>query len=417
MEVLKINGGIKLAGTVKVDGAKNAALPILAATTIVGGTHRISNVPELRDISTMMQILESLGCKTRRDDDVITVDSTGISSTRIPEELMMKMRSSIFLMGPLLARFGEVETFQPGGCAIGERKMDIHFSGLEDLGVEFVQSGDSIRGKSERIIGTAIKLRFPSVGATENLMMAAVTAEGVTTIENAAREPEIVDLQDFLNGLGAKISGAGTSTISITGVDSLRAAEHRVIPDRIVAGTILCATVACGGSVDILEARVDHIESLVTVLREMGADIESHGNGIRVSMHERPSAIGELRTGPYPEFPTDLQSQVMVILSIASGDSSIRETIFESRFQHVEQLRLMGADIVIDGEVAKIHGIDGLKGARVASTDLRAGAALVIAGMVASGETTVENLNHIDRGYHRIEELFNGLGASIKRES
>lgn len=416
MEVLKIDGGRKLAGTVKVDGAKNAALPILAATTIVGGVHRISNVPELRDISTMMQILESLGCKAKRDGDVITVDSTGIDSTQIPAELMMKMRSSIFLMGPLLARFGEVETFQPGGCAIGERKMDIHFSGLEDLGVDFVQSGDSIKGKSEKLIGAAIKLRFPSVGATENLMMAAVTAEGVTTIENAAREPEIVDLQDFLNGLGAKISGAGTSTIYITGVDSLRAAEHRVIPDRIVAGTILCATVACGGSVDVLDARIDHIESLVTVLRQMGADIESHGNGIKVSMHGRPSAIGELRTGPYPEFPTDLQSQVMVILSIASGDSSIRETIFESRFQHVEQLRLMGADIVIDGEVAKIQGVDQLTGARVASTDLRAGAALVIAGMVASGETIVENLNHIDRGYHRIEELFNGLGANIKRE-
>lgn len=417
MEVLKIDGGKRLAGTVKVDGAKNAALPILAATTIVGGMHRISNVPELRDISTMMQILESLGCKTKREGDVVTVDSTDITSTQIPAELMMKMRSSIFLMGPLLARFGEVETFQPGGCAIGERKMDIHFSGLEDLGVQFVQSGDSIKGKSSRLIGTAIKLRFPSVGATENLMMAAATAEGMTTIENAAREPEIVDLQDFLNALGARISGAGTSTISVTGVNSLGAAEHRVIPDRIVAGTILCATVACGGSVDVLEARIDHIESLVKSLREMGAEIEAHANGIRVSMNQRPKAIEEIKTGPYPDFPTDLQSQVMVILSIASGDSSMKETIFESRYQHVEQLRLMGAEIAIEGEVAKIHGIDGLTGTTVASTDLRAGAALVIAGMVARGETTVENLNHIDRGYHRIEELFNELGASIRRES
>jgi len=417
MEVLKIKGGSKLSGSVKVDGAKNAALPILAATTIVGGTHRISNVPDLRDIDVMLQILESLGCQTSRDGDTVTVDSTSIHSTQIPEHLMRRMRSSIFLMGPLIARFGEVETFQPGGCAIGERKMDIHFSGLEELGVKFEQNGDSIKGFAGKLKGTTVTLRFPSVGATENLMMAAVGTDGLTIIGNAAREPEIVDLQDFLNRLGAKVSGAGTSTIRIEGVGNLSPSEHRVIPDRIVAGTILCATVACGGSVDIIDARIDHVDSLVTVLREIGADIEQLTDGIKVTMHGRPNSIGELRTGPYPEFPTDLQSQLMVILSISNGTSVIRETIFESRFQHVDQLKLMGADIQVEGELARIRGVESLSGNRVASSDLRAGAALVIAGMAAKGETVVENLNHIDRGYHRIETLFSGLGASVKRES
>ena len=416
MEVLKIKGGERLSGSVKIDGAKNAALPILAATTIVGGTHRISNVPDLRDIDVMVQILESLGCKVARERDVIVVDSSGITSTQIPENLMRRMRSSIFLMGPLLARFGEVETFQPGGCAIGERKMDIHFSGLEDLGVVFEQNGDSIKGVSKELIGNTIKLRFPSVGATENLMMAAVTASGTTTIENAAREPEIVDLQDFLHRLGAKISGAGTTTITIEGVDDLSASEHRVIPDRIVAGTVLCATAACGGTVEVIDARIDHIESLVEVLRKIGADIEKTDFGIRISMEGRPHAIEELKTGPYPDFPTDLQSQVMVILSIANGTSVIRETIFESRYQHVEQLRLMGADIHLNGEVAEIEGVERLNGAEVSATDLRAGAALVIAGMAAEGETIVDNLNHIDRGYYRIENIFTSLGAVIRRE-
>jgi UDP-N-acetylglucosamine 1-carboxyvinyltransferase len=417
MEVLKINGGNNLSGSVKVDGAKNAALPILAATTIVGGTHRISNVPDLRDIDVMLQILESLGCETSRNGDIITVDSTAIHSTQIPEHLMRRMRSSIFLMGPLIARFGEVETFQPGGCAIGERKMDIHFSGLEELGVKFEQNNNSIRGFAGKLKGTTVSLRFPSVGATENLMMAAVKTDGLTVIENVAREPEIVDLQDFLNGLGAKVSGAGSSSIRVEGVGSLSPSEHRVMPDRIVAGTILCATVACGGTVDVIDARIDHVDSLVTVLREIGADIEQLTNGIRVTMHGRPNSIGELRTGPYPEFPTDLQSQLMVILSISSGTSVIRETIFESRFQHVDQLNLMGAEIQVEGELARIRGVENLLGTRVSSTDLRAGAALVIAGMVAKGETTVGNLNHIDRGYHKIESLFSGLGASIKRES
>jgi len=416
MEILRIKGGLELSGSVRIDGAKNAALPILAATTIVGGVHRISNVPVLRDIEVMIQILESLGCKVTREGDAVVVDSSGINSTRIPENLMQRMRSSIFLMGPLIARFGEVETFQPGGCAIGERKMDIHFSGLEDLGVSFEQSGDSIKGVSTKLVGGLIKLRFPSVGATENLMMAAVTASGTTKIENAAREPEIVDLQDFLNRLGAKITGAGTSTIEIEGVGKLTASEHRVIPDRIVAGTVLCATVACGGSVELIDARIDHIESLVDVLRKIGATIEKSDSGIKISMQGRPRSITEIKTGPYPEFPTDLQSQVMVILSIAEGTSVIRETIFESRFQHVEQLRLMGAEIDLDGEVATIKGVQSLTGNRVSSTDLRAGAALVIAGMAASGETIVENLNHIDRGYHSIEILFSGLGARISRE-
>jgi len=417
MEVLKIEGGRALSGAVKVDGAKNAALPILAATTIVGGIHRISNVPDLRDINTMLQILEALGCKTFRSGDTVTIDSSAIHSTQIPEDLMRRMRSSIFLMGPLLARFGEVETFQPGGCAIGERKMDIHFSGLENLGVVFEQSGDSIKGRSKKLFGNSIRLRFPSVGATENLMMAAVKASGTTIIGNAAREPEIVDLQDFLNRLGAKVSGAGTSDITIEGVDNLSASEHRVIADRIVAGTILCATAACGGTVDVIDARIDHLESLIEVLRKVGAEIEETGNGIKISMHCRPRPIEELQTGPYPEFPTDLQSQVMVILSIANGTSVIRETIFESRFQHAEQLKLLGADIEIQGESARITGVERLKGNRVASTDLRAGAALVIAGMAATGVTTVENLNHVDRGYHKIEDLFSHLGAKIRRES
>lgn len=417
MEKLVIEGGRPLTGVARIHGAKNAALPILAASILVSGKHKITNVPNLLDIQVMLGILRSLGCKAVIEDDEVFLDTTGLHSYHIPEELMRQMRSSVFLMGPLLARFGRVQFYQPGGCAIGERKIDLHLRGLEAMGAVIEESTNMIICSAERLTGADIALDFPSVGATENIMMAAVLAEGKTTIFNAAREPEIQDLQNFLNSLGAKVSGAGTDTIVIQGTEHLRPSinGYRVIPDRIVTGTLMVAAAATKGHVRLERTCPEHLTAVIHVLKRAGIQITTEDDIIEVSSHARPRAIERIITSPYPAFPTDLQAQAMLLLSLADGVSSIKETIFEGRFKHVNELGRMGADIRVDLNTAIIRGVSSLYGASVEATDLRAGAALVIAGLAAKGITTVTQIHHIDRGYDRIEHIFQSLGASIER--
>ena len=417
MDKLVIEGGKPLSGAIRIHGAKNAALPILAASLLAKGKVKLRNVPCLLDIEVMLGILNRLGCITSREGEEITIDSSAVYSSHVPEDLMRQMRSSIFLMGPLLARFGEVSVYQPGGCAIGERKIDIHLSGLEALGAQIDEHGGQIRCSVTKLQGTDIHLDFPSVGATENIMMAAVLAEGTTTITNAAREPEISDLQNFLNAMGASIIGAGTDTITITGVHKLEPCEYTIIPDRIVAGTILIAAAATRGSVTITNCNSSHLVSLLHILRRTGIQIRAHSDIITVNGLSRPKAVDRILTSPYPAFPTDLQSQIMVLLSLAEGTSVINETVFEGRFKHVDELVRMGADISVDWSSAIIRGVPRLYGATVEATDLRAGAALVIAGLAAQGTTTLEQVHHIDRGYERIEELFSSLGANVYRKT
>ncbi|GGA20890.1 UDP-N-acetylglucosamine 1-carboxyvinyltransferase [Paenibacillus physcomitrellae] len=417
MDKLVIEGGKPLSGTIRIHGAKNAALPIMAASLLADGTVRLRNVPRLLDIEVMLGILTRLGCEVVRNGDEVTIDSSKADSSHVPEDLMKLMRSSIFLMGPLLARFGEVFIYQPGGCAIGERKIDMHLSGLEALGAVIEESGGQIRCAAAKLKGTDIHLDFPSVGATENIMMAAVLAEGRTTLTNAAREPEIQDLQNFLNTMGASISGAGTDTITIQGVKKLVPCEYEIIPDRIVAGTALIAAAATRGSITLRNSNPSHLVSLLHVLRRAGIQIRAYDDIISVNGLTRPKAVDRIVTSPYPAFPTDLQSQIMVLLSLADATSIIKETVFEGRFKHVGELVRMGADITVDLHSAIIRGVPRLYGATVEATDLRAGAALVIAGLAAQGKTTVEQIHHIDRGYERIEEMFQSLGAVVYRET
>lgn len=415
MEKLVIEGGKPLSGTVRIHGAKNAALPILAACTMTSGVHRIGNVPDLLDIHVMLDILRALGCKAELREDVVSLETSSTHSSHVPEELMKLMRSSIFLMGPLLSRFGHVQVYQPGGCAIGERKIDLHLKGLKALGAIIEESGNTISCRADRLKGTDITLDYPSVGATENIMMAATLAEGVTTISNAAREPEIQDLQNFLNAMGAKIIGAGTDTITIEGVDSLTPRAYRIIPDRIVTGTLMVAAAATRGNVTLENVCPAHLKSVIHVLKRAGVQIVADDDIIVVNSCARPKAVDRIITSPHPAFPTDLQAQMMVLLSLADGVSVMKETVFEGRFKHVDELSRMGADIRVDLSSAFIRGVPRLYGATVEATDLRAGAALVIAGLAANGTTIVEQVHHIDRGYDRIERIFGRLGAKIER--
>lgn len=417
MDKLVIEGGKPLSGTIRIHGAKNAALPIMAASLLADGAVHLRNIPRLLDIEVMLGILERLGCTVAREEDKLVIDTAPLNSCHVPEDLMSQMRSSIFLMGPLLARFGEVHFYQPGGCAIGERKIDLHLSGLEALGAEIEETAGQISCRARKLVGADIHLDFPSVGATENIMMAAVLAEGTTVITNAAREPEIQDLQNFLNEMGASIIGAGTDTITIQGVKRLFPCGYAVIPDRIVAGTVMIGAAATRGSVTLTGANPAHLVSLMHILRRAGIQIRAHGDIITVSGLTRPKAVDRIVTSPYPAFPTDLQSQIMVLLSLAEGTSIIKETVFEGRFKHVDELTRMGADITVDLHSAIVRGVPRLYGATVEATDLRAGAALVISGLAAQGRTTVEQVHHIDRGYERIEELFRSLGASVFRET
>lgn len=417
MDKLVIEGGKPLSGTIVIQGAKNAALPILAASLLAEGTTTIDSVPHLLDIDVMLNILRELGCRAEHTGETVVLDTSSAHTSHVPETLMKQMRSSIFLMGPLLARFGEAQVYQPGGCAIGERKIDLHLQGLAALGAEIEEANNRIICRASKLTGTDIHLSFPSVGATENIMMAAVLAEGRTTLSNAAREPEIQDLQRFLNAMGAKIMGAGTDTITIDGVSELTPCRYKIIPDRIVTGTIMVAAAATRGQVTLQQTQPAHLSSLIHVLRRAGVQIVVDGDIIKVGSSARPKAVERIVTSPYPAFPTDLQSQIMVLLALADGVSILKETIFEGRLKHVDELSRMGADIRVDMNAAFIRGVPRLYGATVEATDLRAGAALVIAGLAAQGRTIVEQVHHIDRGYDRIETMLSRLGARISRFS
>jgi UDP-N-acetylglucosamine 1-carboxyvinyltransferase len=415
MEKLVIEGGRPLTGSLRIQGAKNAALPILAATVLAEGKHVLYDVPHLSDITVMLQILSALGASTAHECSQVEIDTSSIVSSHIPKELMGQMRSSIFLMGPLLARQGSAIVYQPGGCAIGERKINLHLQGLEALGAKISQHKDYIYCEADQLIGTTIQLDYPSVGATENIMMAATRAFGKTTIVNAAKEPEIIDLQDFLNSMGAMVSGAGTSVIQIEGVDELQAVNYKVIPDRIVAGTFVLAACMTGSRLTLENIIPEHIRSLIDVVRHCGVEIEESRDIIVVSSRGTIQPINLVETKPYPGFPTDMQAQLMAFLALADGPSIIRETVFDGRFKHVDELKKLGAEINMVSSEAHIKGQSHYSGADVIASDLRAGAALVLAGLAASEKTIIHQVHHIDRGYEMIEKTLQLVGAKIKR--
>lgn len=420
MEKYVIHGGIRLEGTVRVGGAKNSILPILAAVLLNKGSHEtiLTNVPRIRDVVKMVEILRSLGVSVTWSGNDMVISTRDIHSFVIDDKLMREMRSTVFLMGALLGRFGQVCISRPGGCAIGHRPIGLHLKGLTSLGAQFREEHQGyLYASSTRLTGADIHLDYPSVGATENIMLAAVYAHGVTMITNAAKEPEIVDLQNFLNKMGAKVRGAGTDQIRIEGVSQLHGVEYSVIPDRIVAGTLLMAAAATGGDVLLENVIPAHLEAVTAKLRETGAQIREENDKLRIVAPKRPNAVEFVRTLPYPGFPTDLQAQMMALLTRANGSSIIVENVFESRFKHVGELTRMGASIVIttDNRTAIVNGVKSLTGATVTAPDLRAGAALVVAGLSAEGETIVEGLEHIKRGYESLETDLNKLGAKIKR--
>ncbi len=414
MDKILIRGGNPLKGSVQVRGAKNSALPLMAAALLAEETCVLHNVPCLHDVFTMDKILSEMGMAIDFTGRTMTMDPKGVSSHEAPYELVRKMRASFFVLGPLLGRFSKAKVSLPGGCAIGTRPVDIHLKGLESLGVK-IRIEDGYVVAEGRPQGANIALDFPSVGATENLMCAASKAQGVTRLTNVAREPEIVDLANFLNGMGAQISGAGTDLITILGVDSLGGTEHVVIPDRIEAGTLLIAGVATHGDVTVLNADADHLPVFLDKLRDMGAEVEVHGSRIRAAAKNGLKAV-DVSTQVYPGFPTDLQAQIMALACVAEGASIIKENVFENRFMQVAELTRMGAVIDVDGNSAVVRGVPKLSGAPVMASDLRASAALVIAGLAAtSGETSITRVYHIDRGYERIEERLASLGADIRR--
>jgi len=415
VERIAIEGGHRLAGAVRIHGAKNAALPILAASVMAHGESVIEDVPDLQDIRVMMEILRHLGAEVRREDGALRVDATALSNTDIPEQLMRQMRSSIFLMGPILARYGRVRVSAPGGCTIGSRPIDLHLKGLEALGAQIEEKHGYIECRAERLRGASLYLDLPSVGATENLIMAAVFAEGTTVIGNAAREPEIADLAGYLNRMGAKIHGAGEATVIVQGVERLHGAPYKVIPDRIVTGTMMLAAAITRGELTLTNTQPEHLGAVINKLRETGVDVWSEGDMIRVRGEGTPQRVDRIRTDYYPGFPTDMQSPFMTLLCVANGTSVVTESIFEGRFKHVSELRRMGAKVKVDLRTAFIEGVRELTGATVEATDLRAGAALILAGLVAKGTTYIGNVHHIDRGYEHVEELFASVGARIWR--
>lgn len=411
-----INGGNKLTGTVQVEGAKNAVLPIIAAT-ILGSRKEtvLENVPELADVHIMHELLENLGAEVTYHNKKLTIDASCTLQTEAPFEFVTKMRASVLVLGPLLARYGHAHVAMPGGCAIGSRPIDLHLKGFEAMGATYTVGRGFVEVKCDgRLQGGHIYLDMASVGATENIMMAASLAEGTTTIENAAKEPEIEDLAHFINAMGGKVTGAGTSTIKIEGVEALTGANHTVIPDRIEAGTFIVASALTGGGVTVLGARLNDLRAVVLKLKDMGVTVEEVPGGLKVCPVEHLQAT-DIKTLPHPGFPTDMQSQMMVLMLRASGASVVTETVFENRFMHVDEFRRMNASMKIEGRSVIIDGANKLKGAEVKATDLRAGAALVIAGLIAQGVTTVTNLYHIDRGYVNFVEKLQMLGANIHR--
>ena len=416
MDKLIITGGIPLEGEIRISGAKNAALPILAATLLADAPVKVGNIPHLQDITTTMELLGRMGVELVVDERMnIEVDCSTIRDLFAPYELVKSMRASILVLGPMLARFGEAVVSLPGGCAIGSRPVNLHIEGLMKMGADIHVEGGYIHAKARRLKATRLVMDLVTVTGTENLMMAATLAEGTTVIENAAREPEVVDLANCLNSMGARITGAGSNAIFVEGVDRLTGTHYDVLPDRIESGTYLVAAAITGGHVRIKDTRPSMLEAVIEKLREAGARIEIGDQWIDLDMQGcRPRAIN-IRTSPYPAFPTDMQAQFTALNVVAEGTATISETVFENRFMHVHELQRMGADIQLEGNTAVTRGVDRLTAAPVMATDLRASASLVLAGLVADGDTTVERIYHIDRGYESIEEKLAKLGARIRR--
>jgi UDP-N-acetylglucosamine 1-carboxyvinyltransferase len=419
MDKLLIRGGRQLHGEVRISGAKNAALPELCAALLTDQPVTLTNVPRLKDVATMLTLIRNMGVAIERDSDsMVQIDSAKLSFPEAPYELVKTMRASVLALGPLLARFGEATVSLPGGCAIGSRPVDQHIKGMEAMGAEIVVEHGYMIAKlpkgRERLQGANIRTDMITVTGTENFLMAATLAEGVTVLENAAQEPEITDLAEMLIKMGAHIEGHGSSRITITGVDKLTGCTHQVVPDRIEAGTFLCAVAAAGGDVVLRHGRADHLDAVIDKLRDAGASIASVADGIHLHSQGRLLAQS-FRTSEYPGFPTDMQAQFMVLNAIAEGPSKVTETIFENRFMHVNELVRLGAKIQLDGKFAVIEGVEQLSGANVMATDLRASASLVIAGLVADGETLVDRIYHLDRGYDQMEAKLRGIGADIER--
>ncbi len=420
MQKLAIQGGFPLRGEVRISGAKNAALPIMCASLLTADTVQLSNMPDLHDVATMRKLLEQMGVKAETQGSEMTLSGAHIDKLEAPYDMVKTMRASVLVLGPLVARFGEARVSLPGGCAIGSRPVDLHIKGLQAMGAEisiehgYIHAQVSRKDGSKRLKGARIFFDIVSVTGTENLMMAAALAEGITVLENAAREPEVVDLAHCLIAMGAKIEGAGSDMISITGVEKLHGAAHRIMPDRIESGTFLVAAAATRGSIMLHDTRADILDSILEKLIEAGAHIRVEGDGIHLDMAGKLKSVN-LRTAPYPAFPTDMQAQFMALNAIAEGSAMMVETIFENRFMHVQELRRMGAQIDVEGNTALVRGVSQLEGAAVMATDLRASASLVIAGLVAQGETVIDRIYHLDRGYEHIEAKLSQLGANIHR--
>jgi len=416
MDKLQITGGVRLDGEIRVSGAKNATLPVLAAALLADGPVNIGNVPHLHDVTTMIELLARMGVTVTVDERMrIEVDPSSIKECFAPYELVKTMRASILVLGPLVARYGRADVSLPGGCAIGARPVNIHVAGLQAMGADIHIEGGYIRARAERLHGAHLVLDTVTVTGTENLMMAAALAEGETVIENAAREPEVVDVANFLIAMGARIQGAGSDKIVIQGVKSLKGTDYEVLPDRIEAGTYLVAAAITGGRIRLKNARPDHLDAVLAKLAEAGAKIGSGTDWVEIDMGgQRPRAV-DVRTAPYPAFPTDMQAQFTALNAVAEGTGTITENVFENRFMHVHELERLGADIHLEGNTAVIKGVDQMSGAPLMATDLRASACLVLAGLVAKGDTTVDRIYHIDRGYECIEEKLGTLGAKIRR--
>jgi len=414
MDKLLITGGNRLSGDIIISGAKNAALPILCAGLLTADNVQLSNVPHLHDVATMLKLLRQMGVRAEQDGDNLTLNGSQVNNLEASYDMVKTMRASILVLGPLVARFGEARVSLPGGCAIGSRPVDQHIKGLQAMGAEIHIESGYIHAKAKKLKGTRVVTDMITVTGTENLLMAATLAEGETILENAAREPEVTDLANLLVKMGAKIEGIGTDRLVIQGVSELHGASHTVIADRIETGTFLCAVAAAGGDVTLRNTRTDILDVALDKLREAGAIITSGPDWIRVQMASRPKAIS-FRTTEYPGFPTDMQAQFMALNCIAEGGSRVTETIFENRFMHVQELNRLGASIDIDGHTAIVQGVDKLFGAPVMATDLRASASLVIAALAAEGETLIDRIYHLDRGYDRMEVKLSAVGANIKR--
>jgi UDP-N-acetylglucosamine 1-carboxyvinyltransferase len=414
MDKLTIHGGTRLTGEITVSGAKNAALPILVASLLTADELIVDNVPQLQDVATTLKLLKLMGVAVEHDGATVRLKADALKNTEAPYELVKTMRASILVLGPLIARAGSARVSLPGGCAIGARPVDQHIKGLEALGARIRIENGFVVAEAKRLRGARISTDMVTVTGTENLMMAAALAHGETILENAAREPEVVDLAAALNAMGARIRGAGTDRIAIEGVERLHGARHRVMPDRIETGTFLSAVVATGGHAALCGAAAETLESVLIKLREAGAQIDAQNGALRVRMDSRPRSVS-LRTAPYPDFPTDMQAQFMALNCVADGVAAITETIFENRFMHVSELQRLGANITIDGNTATVRGVDKLAGAPVMATDLRASASLVVAALAAEGETTVDRIYHLDRGYENMEYKLAALGADVLR--